>query len=79
MSGAYEHELHVLVPGRDLTLAVCPMGQLAARLDDGESLEDAVTGAAIDHILPHDTEMLARVHQLNETGDAAAYWKPVPR
>lgn len=75
-----DHDLsaiYVVVPDRFGALVVA-IGDLVDRLtDDDESLDDALGNAAIDSLdKRHPVEHLARIRQLNETGDATAYWNP---
>ena len=72
------NEVYALVPDR-IGLTVVAVGDLTARLDAGEDLEDAISNAGIDSVNDRDPAALRahldRVLALNLTGDARAYWQ----
>lgn len=73
-------EVSVLMPDKFGGLTVCGLDQLVAAIDDDESLEDAVTNSAFDSIMSFQPSheqlqhLIHRVYNLNETGNAKAYW-----
>jgi hypothetical protein len=65
--------IYVLIPDR-LGVTVVAVGDLIDRLDDEESLEEAITNAGIDQLMGDPFVLITRVRALKETGDAGAYW-----
>lgn len=71
-------EVFVLVPDEMGGLAVVAVGDLYDRLSGGvtvwtKDLQEAVENTAID-MIPLDAAAIAKVAELNRTGDADVYW-----
>ena len=72
-------DVYALIPTR-LGVTIAAVGDIAARIDDGETFEEAATNAGIDSSwnaadLVRQTE---RVRRLNLTGDSKAFWADEP-
>lgn len=79
-------EIQVLVPDGTGSLSLCSVADLYQRSDEFDTLDDLTMQTAIDTVeLPSSGSTprvsvdeflikIAAVSQLNETGDAAAYW-----
>jgi len=71
----------VILPDDLGDLAVCDWEALIEGLSEGGALDDAIVNATIDTLTVRSATnvddlrgWVARVRQLNQTGDAGAYW-----
>jgi hypothetical protein len=75
MSDFDKWAVHVLVPTTQ-GLSVCPLGQLLGSED--ESLDEMTSNCSIESTWTNSPDealhLIDRVENLNETGDAHAYW-----
>ena len=72
-------DVYAIIPTR-LGVTIAAVGDITARLDNGETLEEAATNAGIDSCwnaadIVRQTE---RVRCLNLTGDSKAFWADEP-
>lgn len=72
----HEHPIHAFIPNGLGGLDIVDVAELIHELGEGLRLEDATNAASIDTVSTRADidSAAARVHALNMTGDAAAYW-----
>lgn len=67
-------DVYVIVPDL-LGLTVCALDQLVTNIEEGQTLEDAVTNAGIDTVSISNVRMIAeKTCELNVTGNADKFW-----
>ena len=73
-------DVYAIIPTRQGIITIAAVGDITARLDNGETLKEAATNAGIDSFwnaadIVRQTE---RVRCLNLTGDSKAFWADEP-
>lgn len=68
------YDIHVLIPDERGGLTLASVGDLYDWFDAEEELIGVISNAGIDYITDFVPEKFLKIHEMNVTGDAAAYW-----